>query len=633
MAAAPEGTVLGAPGEPRFDSSPVAEVILLGLTDDWEAELEFAHATQLRERDAHWILLGDAAVAEDALRLFDTLHAKFLPYPPPAEKLRASIRGSRHAGAPALSARTCRLAIRQRFSRWFSDLELPELLRALDPRLADIPTLIRGEPGTGRNVLAHYIHMFGGTSNGTFVHLPCGETTTAEEILDALSNVGRGGETPMSVAIWLEEVERLPVALQAQLREWIECAPPPGVVRAPLLRWIGTTGDSGSGREPEPGLRRALSGLCIRLAPLRERPELVSTVASEVTRLWCGSRRLRARRFGEDAIAVMEEYPWPGNLRELEAVVVQTLAAGSSDPVRSDDLQYDGHAFSPLGASEVGALIVDEGEAEHPLHQPHAQVSRPEPQPEQPASIAPTEQEVRRAAESGTAGREPGERSDPPVAEASLARIVASLSHEVRNPLATIRTFASLLPERFNDPEFRSRFTEVVTQDIGRIDALVEQLGRLADLQAPKRETLDVSALLEQLLDEREETIRRRKLLVLKELDMGRSIVTADRAQLRFAFEVLLGKSLDLVPDRGDVYLASRRHDGGPGTKPSVRILVRFHDPDQTGAGAASSGASIAEHSLELTIAELVIRAQRGSFALTTTEGKETVIVIDLPVE
>jgi hypothetical protein len=59
-------------------------------------------------------------------------------------------------------------------------------------------------------------------------------------------------------------------------------------------------------------------------------------------------------------------------------------------------------------------------------------------------------------------------------------------------------------------------------------------------------------------------------------------------------------------------------------------VLLRFHDRERAGAAAPSSDLSLAENSLELTIAELVIRAQGGSFALTTTEGKETVIVVDL---
>jgi DNA-binding NtrC family response regulator len=739
LAAAPEDAVLGAPGDLHFDAAALPDVILLGLDGDWEIELEYAHAVQRRVRDAHWILLGPPGSGGEALRLFDTLLAEYLVYPPTPELLRERICAARRVTAPALSQRATRQLVAERFSRWFADLELPELLRALDPRLADVPVLIRGEPGTGRGVLAQYIHLFGGTAAGAFVHVPCTEAMRAEEILSALAEASRGAEMQPALTIWLDEVERLPADAQLRIREWIESGIALGTARAPLLRWIATTGEAGAGREPEAALCRAMSDLAIRLPPLRERPHLVAAVTGEASRLWCEARQARARRFGEDALAVMEEYPWPGNLRELEAVVVQTLSSGTSDPVRSDDLQYGGQAFAPLGAGEVGSLIVDaepiggapaevedrreewpdlvaeaELEAEpEPRAEPERAaepeleaepelaaepelvaeaelvaepelvakaelvaepelvaeaelvaepelvaeaelvaepdlVAEPElaaepelvaeaefvAEPELVAEAALLEVEAEEEATAASAEPEPApaaaEFSTAPVDEVSLARLVASLSHEVRNPLATIRTFASLLPERFDDSEFRERFAQIVSQDVERIDALVEQLGRLSDLQAPKREAVDVSQMLEELLDDREETIRQRRLLVLKELDGDRGIAVADREQLRFAFEALLGKSLELVPERGDVYLASRYHGGGPTGSPSVRVLLRFHDRERAGAAAPSSDLSLAENSLELTIAELVIRAQGGSFALTTTEGKETVIVVDL---
>jgi len=435
---------------------------------------------------------------------------------------------------------------------------------------------------------------------------------------------------PQASTLCLEEVERLPLTLQRRIRDWIECAPPAGGACAALVRWIATTGDTNSGCEPWPALARALSGLSVRLPPLRERPHLIASAVGETSRAWCERHRERPRRFGEDALAVMEEYPWPGNLRELEAVVVQTLAAGASDPVRSDDLQCDGQAFSPLGAGEVGELIVG-GELEEleeltPLEEDEApaEVAQPARADAEPVVQPPAQPAVQPPARPAAA------HDDSPAQAVSLARLVASLSHEVRNPLSSIRTFAGLLPERFDDPEFRSHFAELVNQDVERIGALVSRLDRLADLESPKREAVDVAALLEQLLDEREETIRKRRLLVLKELDTSRPLVTADREQLGFAFEALLGKSLELVPERGDVYLASRHHEPQPPGSASVRVLVRFHDPEK---GGASADAAFAEHSLDLVIAELVIRAQGGHFALTRAEGKDTVIVVDLPAQ
>jgi hypothetical protein len=83
------------------------------------------------------------------------------------------------------------------------------------------------------------------------------------------------------------------------------------------------------------------------------------------------------------------------------------------------------------------------------------------------------------------------------------------------------------------------------------------------------------------------------------------------------------------VPERGDVYIASRHHGSGPKGRPSMRVLLRFHSP---GAGASGGpGVSPADTSLDLLIAEIVIRSQGGDFAVAATDGEETLIVVDLP--
>jgi DNA-binding NtrC family response regulator len=618
LACATEDAVIGAPGDPVFDSAPAPDVILLGLDDDWEAELEFASNERARATGARWLLCGEPASREPALRLFDNVRAEFLAYPPDPELLRARIRnGAAAAPPPPLSQRTRRQAVALRFARWFVDLEMPDLLRALDPRLADVPILIRGEPGTGRGVLARYVHLFGGTSAGRLVHVPCGASTSE---LEAAGN---------ALAIWLEDVEQLRPVVQRRIAEWIDSGVVPAAVRSPILRWIGTAGDVGSVPEIEPPLRRALSSLAVRLPPLRERPHLVEAVASEVARSWCTARAERPRRFGEDSLAVMEEYPWPGNLQELEAVVVQSLASATSDPIRSGDLRYDGREFAPL----IASAEVDDT----PRGATGAEAPSTEAAPDDARQPAPPGAEAAGAGE----GRDSALQSEPPGSSltearglpatgAPLGRLVSALSHEVRNPLATIRTFAGLLPERFDDPAFRSQFAEMVSHDVGRIDGLIERLNELSTLGTPSREKVDVTALLEGLLREREDTIRARRLLVLKELDANRPYALGDRAQLRFAFDALLGKSFELVPERGDLYIASRQHASRSSGSRTVRVLIRFHSPVGSGA-AAASGVSLAEHSLEIVVAELVIRAQGGNLAIATTEGEETVILTDLP--
>ena len=66
---------MGAPDDVGFTQASPPRTVLLGLTDDYEAELEFAHRFGRRHADARWIVLAGAGELEEAARLFDGLPA------------------------------------------------------------------------------------------------------------------------------------------------------------------------------------------------------------------------------------------------------------------------------------------------------------------------------------------------------------------------------------------------------------------------------------------------------------------------------------------------------------------------------------------------------------------------------
>jgi DNA-binding NtrC family response regulator len=618
LAGAGEAAVLSAPGDAQLDGAPPADVVLLGLADDFEVELQFAHRFAPRLPEARWILLPRASDIDRAHALFDTFDTVVLAYPPDARVLRAIVRAEPRRGAEPLplSQRPPRDLLSSRFARWFADLELPELLRILDPHLSDVPVLIRGEPGTGRGLLARYIHTFGDTVVGAFVHVVCTQDSSAEDLLGAIAADGRRmPKKAPTCTVWLQDVDRLPVTTQHQVQEWIDYALPPGILRTGALRWIGTAGEDEDALVS--GLRQALGAFSLRIPPVRERPHLVAPFVGDTVHAWCRDRGARPRRFGEDAMTVLGEYPWPGNLRELESTVLQTLLTSSADPVRVDDLQHEGAAFAPLSAGDVGDLIEGAG-AEEPAH------AAAQERPDEP---------IRIEIDEPTAAPPDSERArEEEATDAELRRLVGAVAHEVRNPLTTIRTFAELLPTRFQDEEFRERFAELVGRGIERIEGVVQELVRLASLSTPKIEPIDIASLIEGLLERQRERIHERRLLVLKELDKSRPLALGDPEQLRFAFESLLQKCLDLVPERGDVYFASRHHDTGLRGLPSVRVLVRFRGPEGEREATSVPGISPAENALEFVVAEAIARAQGGALAIQAgDEGNETVLVLDLP--
>ena len=452
---------------------------------------------------------------------------------------------------------------------------------------------------------------------------------------EAIADAARDTQTASAAALCLLSVDRLAPELQRELLDWIELGPPPGLLRARSLRWIATADDAAEGDPLAPELRQALGGLVLRIPPLRERTASIADLVEAAAIRFCGAHGERPRRFDADALRVLTEYPWPGNLRELEAVVMQSLAASASNPLTPSDLELDGEPFAPVDVESLGAELIDAREPV--LDEPRFDVPILETEPISEAeadalftpSSPPTRPPLRVLPETRPAA---GEAPLPRALEAAgLRPLAAALAHELRSPLTGIKTFAELLAERWTDAEFRARFAERTGEDVHRIETSLERLARLASFGPPAPESVDVTALLGELLADRRDLIRDRRLLVLQELDTQHPAAHADPEQLRFALDALLGACFALVPERGDVYLASKHLAAGLRGGPTLRVLVRFHGPQRGSLAGRVPGVSPVENSLALVLAEIVVRAQQGSFTVSEAQGDETLVVLELP--
>lgn len=653
LAGAGDEALLGGPDDAAFRDARPPRVVLLGVAGDFEAELEFAHRLAERLPAARWLLLVEPLDRIDAERLFDALPAEWLEYPPTGVELRRRIHGAaRRRRQDELSQRRLRDALSARFARTFGDLELEDVLRAVDPRLASVPLLVRGEPGTGRALLARYVHAFGG-AGGSFVELDCRALPDVAALRVALADAASGaalGE-PGGVTICLREVDALPAAVQYALRGFVELGPPGPLARARRVRWVATAGDDVAGlRAPglAPELAEALAGLSQRVPPLRERgPAAIARFAEETAAAWCRAHGERPRRLAPEALALLEDDPWPGNHRELEAVLARTLAAEGADPIRPEHLRFDEGGLRTAPAEDAFAARVarsaEDARATSGPREPRPASERAEaadaPPPGRPAWLATDAGAAPREAAAGAAGPggpAAGARAEPEAAGAlgpgALGSLSQSLAHELRNRLVAIRTFAALLPERAEDRSFREEFSQVVGADVRRMERALDRLAAYAALPSPgAREPVDVAELLDQELEALRGEIEGRRLLVLKELDRSQPAVLADRAALAFAFEALLARAFEWMPDRGDLYLASKAvaasRDGGA----AVRVVLRFHRPGERRAAPGAAGPRDRELSLELVLAELALRGAGGRLRVEATDAEETVIAVDLP--
>jgi len=158
---------------------------------------------------------------------------------------------------------------------------------------------------------------------------------------------------------------------------------------------------------------------------------------------------------------------------------------------------------------------------------------------------------------------------------ATLGRLAAEIAHEVRNPLVSIKTFLQLLPERRDDPDFFTRFLDVVSDEMRRMERLLDlmidqarpRMGSAEPGSAPLAEVLaSVADLISHRANRRGVTLDTEVAAELPEVGLGED-------GLR---QLLLNLSLNATsatPEGGRVRVLAREREGG------VEVAVEDQGP------------------------------------------------------
>ena len=673
--------VEGAPDDDsRFANSQAPAAVLLGLDGDFELELDFAHRHRAQLSRTRWLLLTQPEDADEAQRLFRAVGPEIQKGPISARALRAFIAAAvSHRNAASLAERQHRQRISDRFSLWLGGVEVPGLLRALDPSLARLPLLVRGASGSGRSLLCHYVEIFRG-ARGHVLRLHAKDLHAPNALLDRLCEIERKTSGGLR-SVWIDEVDSLPIVEQKELAEMIVHGSPEVDLDTTRFRWIGTAGPSGLEDLLESSLEHAFAPLSIEVPSLLDHPETLATFAAEVARDWTRSVGGVPREFADSALLLLETHPWTGDRAELEAVLRTSLAASSREVLEDVDLRFptdhdswtasagaiprthSGAETAPDSARprEVDSLeaLIEIETMDEPIHSASAvpiedvgelgDLSARADNIDDAVFADPSErispltedsgpdESTKLAEASFGLAKESSElmQAPRPAAEADdglgWRRLARSLSHEIRNPLVSIRTFAELLPEHFEDETFRARFTELVGRDVAHISSVLTRLSSIAEREKFEAEPVDVSTLIEELLEERRERIARGRLLVLRELERDAPLAWADSRGLQIALAGLLDRALESLPERGDLFVATRHLERGADGRSKLRILLRHHNP--SAVHASDSGLAELDpraNILEYVLAETVITSCGGTLTIDATDAQETLILVDL---
>ena len=241
----------------------------------------------------------------------------------------------------------------------FGDSRVEKAVRQAERLLEkDIPLLIHGETGVGKEVFVKALHQASSRSKQAFIAVNCA-AIPAELVESELFGYEKGAFTGANQkgsiglirkadkgTLFLDEIGDMPLPTQARLLRVLQerCVQPVGSSELfPVdLRIISATNRSlreqvqlGRFRED---LYYRIGGLTLELPPLRER----SDKQALFKRLWQQHREpTQWAGLSPEVLELFEKHPWPGNLRQVCSVMQVALAMAEEQPVRPEHLPDD----------------------------------------------------------------------------------------------------------------------------------------------------------------------------------------------------------------------------------------------------------------------------------------------------
>lgn len=164
--------------------------------------------------------------------------------------------------------------------------------------------------------------------------------------------------------------------------------------------------------------------------------------------------------------------------------------------------------------------------------------------------------------------------------------LAASMSHEIRNPLVAIKTFAQLLPDRFDDPDFRREFSEIVVKEIDRLDSIVSQINNFANPPELTLKPIDVRVPVRKAIEKARSSLQRNGgVSVETSLDGDLPTVFGDENALTEAFTHLVANAAEAASEQEKPRVtltakAIEENDRGPGVLVTVKDNGLGIDPE-----------------------------------------------------
>jgi DNA-binding NtrC family response regulator len=236
---------------------------------------------------------------------------------------------------------------------------------------SDLAVLVQGDSGTGKELVARAIHFNGARKRKVFLSENCAaipESLLESELFGHVRGAFTGAERNRlglfeqadGGTLFLDEVGDMSQAMQARLLRAVQEGEIRRVGGDELIkvdvRLIAATHrdlaqEVKAGRFREDLFYR-LQVLTIALAPLRERPEDIGPLIEHFLERIGNERGRPAPRLDDDARHLLQRYPWPGNVRQLENTLQRLALLAGDSPISVSVLESDPNCRSEMVTGE-----------------------------------------------------------------------------------------------------------------------------------------------------------------------------------------------------------------------------------------------------------------------------------------
>jgi DNA-binding NtrC family response regulator len=465
-----------------------------------------------------------------------------------------------------------------------------------------LPVLVSGEIGCGQERVARGICALASTD------VACSFVNAADINDEFLASkmVQLSLWTEKSGRIFVvEEIEKLSASAQSKLLNFIEEVETKSVeCRFLATSKIDLLEQVYQGEFLE-GLYYRIATLNLKLRPLRDRRNDIPMIAAWFAQYFAPLLELSQVTFSPEARDRLANYLWFGNLSEMETVIARTLAVRGKTTIDAHDLVFDSFGNSESQEFADVEEFISPDEKRNNLRV----VSSWNAVTQVPASQVGQTASSERASE--------------------LKVLIHELAHEMKNPMVTIKTFAQLLDDRYEDEDFRARFRDVVSCDIERMDDLLEMMIEFADFSQPRVDRTSLDERLRWAVNEVAEECGKRQAAIRFQSSRIATAILADENQLDYILknvlsavvsQAKLGSEIGVEIQQAGTVVITYFREG-----PRMASITQY-----LGSLSEAAGESILP--LRILLAKQLVERNSGEMAVDSSDAEKEIVTMEFPI-